>query len=132
MTDKVMIYKIMTKKVISCSPEDTVDKVASKMVKNHIGVLVVMNGTGGLVGIVTERDIIKKVVSKKLSVIDTKVKSVMSKNVITGELNMTDIEVATLFSKKHIKKLPILDKGKVVGMITQTDLMKVLSLKWAL
>lgn len=132
MADKVLIHKIMTKKIISCSPDDTIDKVASKMEKNHIGVLVVLDATKRLVGIITERDIIKKVVSKRLSVVDTRVGSIMTRKVITGSVGMTDIEVATIFSKKHIKKLPILDKDKVVGMITQTDLMKVLSLKWAL
>ena len=56
----------------------------------------------------------------------------MTKKVISGTPEMEIEEVATMFSKNNIKKLPITKEGKLVGIITQTDLLKIMSLNWAL
>ena len=131
MVERINIKKVMTKKVISCSPEKTIVEAATVMNKNSIGVLVVLDKKK-LVGVISERDIINKVVSKRLDITKTLVKDVMTKKVITGTPEMTDLDVARIFSTKKIKKLPILKDGKVVGIITQTDMLKLMSFKWAL
>ena len=131
MSDKILVKDFMRKEVISCSPEDDIVKAANIMKDNKIGVLVVIKEKS-LVGIISERDIINKVVSKNLDYKNTKVKNIMTRKVVVGTPDLTDVEAAIIFAKEKIKKLPILKNKKVVGIITQTDLLKVISFKWAL
>lgn len=131
MVESVKIKQIMTRKVISCKSGVSIKDAAVLMKKNSIGVLVVIDDKK-LVGVISERDIINKVVTNGLDSSITKVKDVMTKKVITGNPEMTDLDVAETFAKKKIKKLPIVNNGKVVGIITQTDIMKLMSFKWAL
>ncbi|MCB9359250.1 CBS domain-containing protein [Candidatus Woesearchaeota archaeon] len=131
MADRITMKTIMSKKVVSVSPEDYIMEIAAKMRRRKIGTVIVLDKEK-LVGMLTERDIIGRVVAKGLHPTRIKAKDIMEKKVITGTPDMTDIEAASLFAKRKIKKLPILEKGKVVGIVTQTDIMKLLSFKWAL
>ncbi|MBN2881388.1 CBS domain-containing protein [Candidatus Woesearchaeota archaeon] len=131
MVDKIKISKFMTKDVITASPEITVQKAAKIMADNGIGVIVITKNNK-IAGIITERDIVSKVVAKGVDLKKALVKDYMITRVVTGTPDMTDVDVALTFSKKNIKKLPIVDNGKVVGIITQTDMLKELSFKWAI
>ena len=90
---------------------------ASKvMSEKGIGCLVVMK-KDKLVGIITERDIIKNV-----SNLNKKVSSVMSRNVKTIDYDDSIDDAVAIMSAKKIKRLPVLQKGKLVGIITATDI----------
>jgi len=90
---------------------------ASKvMSEKGIGCLVVMK-KDKLVGIITERDIIKNI-----GKIGGKVSSIMSKGVVTIDQTESLDDAAMLMSEKKIKKLPVIHKGKLVGIITATDI----------
>ena len=97
--------------------KESVVSVARKMSKNQIGSLIVVKNNK-IVGIVTESDILKNI--NKLS---EKVSSVMSRSVIVVESNETLDEAARLMTKNKIKRLPVINSGKLVGIITATDIL---------
>ena len=92
-------------------------KNAAKMMSDkNIGSLLII-GDGKIKGIITERDVIKNI-----SKLNSKVSSVMSKKVITIEACEKIEEAMGLMSENKIKRLPVLNDGKLVGIVTATDI----------
>ena len=118
-----IIRDIMTKKVITIDEGSTALDAAKLMTEKGISSLIVMN-EGNPVGIVTERDFVKKICIKELQISKVKIKDIMSKLRTFAEPE-TPIEVAVQRMVNHkIRRLPILENGKLVGIITVTDLAK--------
>lgn len=120
-----VVRDIMTKEIVMIDSSDSALEAAKLMAEKGISSLfVVKDGTP--VGIVTERDFIKKVCAKELSISKVKVADIMSKILTTADPE-TPIEVAVQRMVNHkIRRLPIMDGGKIVGIITVTDLAKYL------
>jgi CBS domain-containing protein len=118
----MLINEIMTTKVKTIRPEDSVKSLAQKMVKDDIGDMVVVSGSGEVVGIATERDIIKDVVVNGGSLEETKVSDIMTDKIIAVDPSNTLEQAADVMVKYKIKKLPVIDKGRLVGIVTATDL----------
>ena len=118
------VEEIMVKKVISIRPEATVREAVQLMNDNEIGCLVVgMKGKN--MGIVTERDVLKRVVSKSKNPEVIQVSEIMSNPVIVGGPHMSVEDATSLMFKKRIKKLPIMENGHLVGIITLSDIARV-------
>ena len=79
----MFVKEIMTTDVKTIRPEDNIKRLAEMMVKNKIGSLVVVEGSGEVVGIATERDIIEDIILLGKSPEEVKVRDVMTKNIIT-------------------------------------------------
>jgi CBS domain-containing protein len=112
---------LMNKNVISIDAEATVKEAAGVMAQHEIGSLVVME-QGKPAGIVTERDLLSRVVSLGRNAEATKVKMIMSKPLICEGPDMEAIEAARFMVSKNIKKLPITQNGRLIGIMTLTDL----------
>lgn len=124
----------MSRPVISVSPDDPINEVLAMFRAEHIRRAPVMK-EGKLIGIVSERDLLNASASSAttLSVWElnyliskVKVKDVMTKKVITVDANIPIEEAARIMADKKIGGLPVVSAGKVVGMITETDLFKIL------
>ncbi len=114
------VEDIMIETVITVEATATVMKAVKLMNKNEIGCLVVTKH-GRAVGILTERDLLKRVLGKSMNPSRTKVGKIMTKPLIAGYSDM-DLEDATrLMFDKKIKKLPVVDDGRLKGLITLTD-----------
>ena len=120
----MIVKQAMTKQVLVTNPNTTVRDAAKVMSENRVGCLVVMEDKK-LVGIVTELDIVSKVVAGDLDPNTTAVQEVMTKEVITIQADQTLEEASNLMIEHQIKKLPVLEKDKLVGIITATDLISV-------
>ena len=118
----------MTKKVVTCTPDCSVKKAASLMKKHKIGT-VVITGNSRIEGIITERDILNFVLQKEFD-LNAKLEKVMTKKPITIDHKATDALAAYLMQKHKIKKLIVTKNDKLVGIITQTDLLKLFSEYW--
>jgi CBS domain-containing protein len=118
----------MSKPVVTSSKTHTVAYAAKLMEKMHVGTVVILEKNKPI-GIISERDIINKVVAKNKA-LDISIEMVMTKKIVMAECTITDVAAAALMTKYHVKKLPLTKNGKLVGMITQTDLLKILSEKW--
>jgi len=118
----MFVKEIMTTDVKTIRPEDNIKRLAEMMVKNKIGSLVVVEGSGEVVGIATERDIIEDIILLGKSPEEVKVRDVMTKDIITVNPDNSLEEAAEVMVYHKIKKLPVIDKGRLVGIVTATDL----------
>jgi len=121
------VKDIMTKKVISIDVENSVFEAAELMSSNQLGCLIIMDGKVP-VGIITERDIVRRVVAKKLSS-DTKILEIMSKSLVTVDPDVSLKEAARLMSSNKIRRLPVLKQGKLVGIVVASDFVRNLGKK---
>lgn len=117
------VSDIMTRSIVTIEIGKSVREAVDIMNKKEIGCLVVTK-EGDPVGIVTERDILKKIVVEGRDPEKTRIEEIMSHPLITGSPNMTLEEAAKLLVLRRIKKLPILEKGKLVGIITLFDIVR--------
>ncbi|MGH8294323.1 MAG: CBS domain-containing protein, partial [Steroidobacteraceae bacterium] len=104
-------------------PEDPVLEAIRTMADRHIGALLVMRGSE-LAGIVSERDYARKVVLLGRSSAETPVWQIMTSPVITVSLENSVQDCMRLMTERRIRHLPVLDGGRVVGMISIGDLVK--------
>jgi len=121
----MFVKDIMAKKVISIEHDKTVLDVCNKFKKHRLGSLVVVN-SGIIVGIITERDVIERVIVEQKNPKKTKVEHIMSKNIITIHASAKIEQAAELMRKHKIKKLPVILNNEFVGMITVTDIANIM------
>jgi CBS domain-containing protein len=119
------ISEIMTKAAVTDSADDTITEACDKMRHAQTSSMLVMDGER-LVGIVTERDVVKTV-AQGLDPKETRLKDVMTTDLVTIGPMTTLKEAANIMATKWIRHLPIVEGSKVVGMISQRDLTGVLA-----
>ena len=118
------VKDFMVKEVVTVNPDTKIRDAVELMNKNGIGCLVVTR-KGKPVGITTERDVLKKIVCQSKNPEQTRISEIMSKPLIVGRVDMDWREAAKLMLDQNIKKLPILDGEKLVGLVTLTDIARV-------
>jgi len=115
------VEDVMVEDVITVEASAAVKKAVSLMNENEIGCLVVVK-QGKAIGIVTERDMLTRVLSQSRDPERTRVSEVMSTPLIVADPDMELEEAARLMFKMKVKKLPVVSNGQLVGLITLTDL----------
>jgi CBS domain-containing protein len=118
------ISEVMTEAAVTDRPDDTLRQAAGKMRMQQTGSLLVLDGED-LVGIVTERDVLKAVATE--TPLDTPISEVMSKDLITVEPGTSLREAARIMAERWIRHLPVLEAGRLVGIVSQRDLAGVLA-----
>ncbi len=120
-----VVRDIMTKQIVMIDHDKSALEAARTMAEKGISSVFVVKD-GQPVGIVSERDFIKKICAKELPIAHVKIGDIMSKILTTADPE-TPIEVAVQRMVNHkIRRLPIMEEGKLVGIITVTDLAKYL------
>ncbi|HVP92126.1 MAG TPA: CBS domain-containing protein, partial [Acidobacteriota bacterium] len=99
-------------------------EVIRKMMKFEVGSIVVIDSAKRPVGIVTERDILRKVVEPRLPVDIVRALEIMSSPLISVSPDLSVEQAAKLMSDKRIKKLPVVEGNKLVGIVTSMDLVR--------
>ena len=107
----------------SIGPDDTVLEAIKHMAEKRIGALLVMEGEA-VVGIVSERDYARKVILQGRRSADTRVRDIMSSDVVTATASMTAREGLEIMTEKLIRHLPIYDDSALVGVVSIGDLVK--------
>jgi CBS domain-containing protein len=109
--------------VITLHPQQTVRDAIQLLSKHNIGALVAVDETGQMVGILSERDITRAIAQNE-QVFSRTVAELMTKKVISG-IPQDDLrEVANRMTEKRFRHLPIMDKGKLVGIVSIGDVLK--------
>ena len=121
------IEEAMIKNVVTLQEDVSAYDAVKLMNENRIGCLVVLQ-YGQVVGILTERDLLERVLEKCKNPKETKVTEIMTKRVIVGKPDMQIDEAAKLMFEKKVKKLPIVEGSHLVGLVTLTDLARIASL----
>ncbi|UCE57937.1 MAG: CBS domain-containing protein [Candidatus Bathyarchaeota archaeon] len=112
---------VMSKDVKVVRPDSSVKEVVATMNKFDIGSIIVVQGNRP-VGIITERDILRRIVQPSLAPETLTARQVMTSPVLTITEIASINEAAELMAKKKVKKLPVMDKQKLVGIVTFTDI----------
>jgi len=120
------VKDVMSAEVVTIGPQQTMALAANMMADDSLSSLVVVDN-GLVVGIITEKDFLEKVVAKSRSAIDIKVSEVMSGPVVSVSSEATVLEAGQVVEERHVKRLPVIDNGKLIGIVTQTDLIRVLT-----
>jgi len=120
----VEIRDVMVDKVITIAKDATLEEAVKLMNEYEIGCLIVMENKKP-VGIMTERDLLKRVLSKSKQLGKKKVTEVMSENLVSVSPQIEIEEAARLMYEKKIKKLPVIEKGKLLGLVTLTDILRI-------
>ncbi|MEM3578723.1 MAG: CBS domain-containing protein [Candidatus Bathyarchaeia archaeon] len=115
------VEDVMVREVITIDENATVKEAAEVMNKFEIGCLIAVR-KGKAVGIITERDLLKRVVAEAKDVNKTKVKDVMSSPLVVVEPNLELEEAVKLMFQMKIKKLPIVEGKRLVGLVSLTDI----------
>ena len=119
------VSEIMTNAAVTDQADDTLTAAARKMWQQQTGSLLVVDGED-LVGIVTERDVLKAA-ANGLSMDETRISQIMTKDLVTVGPGTSLREAAKLMAERWIRHLPVLDEGKLVGILSQRDLAGVLA-----
>jgi len=109
--------------IYSVKPDDPVLEAIRVMAERHVGALVVMDGAR-LVGIVSERDYARKIILKGRSSADTPVSQIMSSPVRTVVPESSVQECMELMTEHRVRHLPVLESGRVIGVVSIGDLVK--------
>src|SRR6266516_3761379 len=116
MRAQIPVLEIMTHKPVTIAAGATVVEAAKVMREKNIGSLVVVD-RGTPTGIVTERDLVTKVAALDLQPSRVFVKDIMTSPVVA--------EAAKLMSQRKIRRLPVVEEGKLVGMVTENDIIRI-------
>ena len=120
---KDLLAGILTnQRLVIIKQNSSVFEAASTMLKNKCGALLVCDSKNSLLGIITERDLAFRVIPKNLDTKKTLVNKIMTKNVDTISPEKTTIDAIQMMKKKGFRHLPVLDKKKIVGILSMRDL----------
>jgi CBS domain-containing protein len=118
-----LILATKRKGVITIAPEETLQTAAALLTQHTIGAVVVVNEAQKVVGILSERDIIRTI-SHHEQPLNQTVEAVMTQNVITGTPEDDIYSVAHLMTEHRFRHLPIVEDEQLIGMISIGDIMK--------
>ena len=140
--------EIMTRDVVTVTPDTSIEKLAALLVSNQISGVPVVDAGGALIGVVTENDLIsqnkrlhiptvvsfldaaiylessKKFAEEVKRVTATKVADICSKKVVSVDEETTLTDIATIMSEKKVHVLPVVKAGKVVGIVGKRDVVR--------
>lgn len=121
----ILVRDVMTSKVISVSEEESITRVAKLMSQHNIGSVIVTNEKGRPVGIITERDVVKRTVAKNLLPSKVYAKQIMSAPLITVSPKEKISKAAKKMSELGVRKLVVMDGGNLIGIITSKDIVRI-------
>ena len=122
MQRKIIPDVVKRQTISSLKPDNTAFEAASMMTKANIGAVVILDPKGGLIGIVTERDMTRRVIAKGVDAKTTRLADIMTKNPDTLSPDDSANDALELMQARRYRHLPVVEDGKCVGMVSVRDL----------
>lgn len=122
---RMLVKDVMTSPVITIDEEGNVQEAARLMDRNDVGCIIVSDKNQKPVGIITERDMITRVLSKNTLPTKVKAKKAMTSPLLTIDPEETLTEAARKMSKLNVRRLGVIYKGNLVGLISSKDILAV-------
>ena len=116
------LREIMTNPVIRIRPEESVAVAARTLTHYNIGILPVCGNDGRVCGLVTDRDLVTRCLASGRSPVNTAVRDVMTAQVICARPDMDTTMAAGLMGREQIRRLPVVENGRLCGMVSLGDL----------
>jgi CBS domain-containing protein len=122
---RMLVKDVMTSPVITIGEEGIVHDAAKQMDKHDVGCIVVIDKKNKPVGIITERDLITRVLAKNLLASKAKAKKVMTSPLLTIDPDEPLVEAARKMSRLNVRRLGVIYKGGLVGLVSSKDILAV-------
>ena len=116
------VLDIMTNSVVKISPDESVEVAARALTHYNIGALPVCSADGNVCGMVTDRDLVTRCVAANRPTASTKIREVMTGQVLSVQPDMDVAVAAHLMGREQIRRLPVMENGKLCGMVSLGDL----------
>ncbi len=123
---KMLVKDVMSSPVVTMNENEASNKAAVVMDKNDLGCIIVINKAGKSIGIITERDLVIRVLAKNLKPDTVKAKEIMTTPLVTIEPDATITEAARRMNRLDIRRLGVIYKGNLVGIISSKDILGVM------
>jgi CBS domain-containing protein len=123
---KMLVKDIMSSPVVTLDENAASNKAAVVMDKNDLGSVIVTNKAGNSIGIITERDLVIRVLAKNLKPDTVKAKEIMTTPLVTIEPDAAITEAARRMNRLDIRRLGVIYKGNLVGIISSKDILGVM------
>jgi CBS domain-containing protein len=119
------VKEYMTKKLLTLKENASVKEAINMMAEKSISCIIITDQRNKPIGIITERDVVKKVAYRNMEVEQTQVNCIMSSPVISISKDMDIFEAMMMMQKNKFRRVVVTDSdGSLIGLITQTDLFK--------
>ena len=118
------VREIMTKNVVRIHPDEPVEVAARALTHYNVGVMPVCGNDGRVCGVITDRDLVTRCVASGRSTGSTTVRDVMTGRVIAASPEMDVSAAAHLMGREQVRRLPVVENGKLCGMVSLGDLSK--------
>lgn len=116
------VKECMCNNVCYCKPETTISDVAKQMNQNHVGCMPICDANSNLVGLVTDRDIVLRAVACDKNASTTPVSEIMTTKICSCGCDTEISEATKLMSEMQVKRIPVVDNEKIIGILTLGDL----------
>ena len=116
------LREVMTNPVIRIHPDESVAVAARTLAHYNIGILPVCGNDGRICGLVTDRDLVTRCMAAGRSAVNTTVRDVMTSQVIAARPDLDAAAAANLMGQEQIRRLPVVENGKLCGMVSLGDL----------
>ena len=115
------IKQIMSAPPLTCSPDERLDRVARMMLTNHCG-FIPLTVDGKVVGVLSDRDIAMRCVAEARNPVEVTAADVMTTHFYSVEGTDPIENAMTMMEHRQVRRLPVLDHGKLIGVVSQADL----------
>ena len=115
-----LVKSLSQRKCFTIAASSSVKDAADKLTEFNIGAMPVIDSQGSVVGIISERDISRYVCNEKLN-LDENISNIMSKNIISCDLEISVSELMETMTNRKIRHMPIIDKHKLIGIVSIGD-----------
>ncbi|MFP3950610.1 MAG: cyclic nucleotide-binding/CBS domain-containing protein [Candidatus Bathyarchaeia archaeon] len=126
LSPNLIVREAMSSPVVSIDENSDLVNTARLMRERNVGAIIIVSGDGQPVGIVTERDIVNRVVAEGKNPNSVKAKTVMSSPLRVVEPDVSLLEAMNLMDKLHIRRLGVTYKGELVGVVSDRDMMRIM------
>jgi CBS domain-containing protein len=123
---KMLVRDVMSSPVVTMDEDEASNKAAVSMEKNGLGAVIVTNKAGKSIGIITERDLVLRVIAKNLKPDTIKAKDIMTTPLVTIEPEATISDAARRMTRLDIRRLGVIYKGNLLGIISSKDILGVM------
>lgn len=121
---EISVAEVMNKAVITMDVNSDIPAIAKEMVSRDAGSVIVTE-SGKAIGIITERDLVKSVITGDRKPSETDASEIISTPLLTVDPATSIIEAAKIMLKANVKRLPVLENGTIIGVISNTDILMV-------
>jgi CBS domain-containing protein len=110
--------------VVTVSPSDSVQTIVDTLARHRIGAVLVLDGQGGISGIVSERDVVRAMAGDAAGVLKKTAKDIMTVKVRTCQPSDSEADLMQLMTENRIRHLPVVANGRLAGMVSIGDVVK--------